>query len=167
MELLNNFGIEPILLVAQLVNFLIILYVLKRFAYKPLLTLLKNREETIKKGLKDAQDARAMLENAEQKERDILMKAQEQAKILLEETKKQNVEMMRKTEEETKKRTEEMMVEAKRQIQEESKSAEIRLKTYTSELALAFLTKATKELFTEREQKEAIQNAVKKMKGMK
>ena len=61
MNIFQNFGVNPILLLAQIVNFLIILYVLKRFMYKPVLNILKNREDEIKKGIEDAQIAEEKL----------------------------------------------------------------------------------------------------------
>ena len=52
MELLKDFGFDPILLTAQIINFLIVLVVLKKFMYKPVLDMLKKRENDIKKGIK-------------------------------------------------------------------------------------------------------------------
>src|SRR5207247_1964428 len=51
MDVLHNFDIEWPLLVAQIVNFLIIFYLLKRFLYKPIFTVLKKRADTIKEEL--------------------------------------------------------------------------------------------------------------------
>ena len=56
MEIIKNFGIDPLLLIAQIVNFLIIFYILKRFALKPILDILKKRENTIKEGLREAEE---------------------------------------------------------------------------------------------------------------
>ncbi len=55
MELLQTLGIEPKLLIAQIVNFAILLFVLWKVAYKPLLTLMKDRSERIEKSLQDAE----------------------------------------------------------------------------------------------------------------
>ncbi|MBU2632677.1 F0F1 ATP synthase subunit B, partial [Patescibacteria group bacterium] len=48
MEIVKQFGLDPVLLVAQIVNFLILLFILKKLLYKPVLELLKKREDTIK-----------------------------------------------------------------------------------------------------------------------
>ena len=55
MEILENFGVNPVLLAAQIVNFIIVLFILKKFLYKPILDLLKKRQFTIKEGLKQAE----------------------------------------------------------------------------------------------------------------
>ena len=61
MELLSNLGINGKLLLAQIVNFFILLYILKRFAYKPILKVLDDRKEKIEKGLRDAENAKDKL----------------------------------------------------------------------------------------------------------
>ncbi len=51
MELLTNLGIDWRLFIAQAVNFVILLVLLQRFLYKPLVTMLDKREARLKKGL--------------------------------------------------------------------------------------------------------------------
>jgi len=43
MDILNQFGIKPVLLAAQVVNFLALLFILKKFLYQPILKVLKTR----------------------------------------------------------------------------------------------------------------------------
>jgi F-type H+-transporting ATPase subunit b len=165
MEILANFGVEPVLLVAQIFNFLIIAWVLKRFAYKPILKLLQERKVTIEQGLKNAEDARKLLEQANEKETAILKSAQAQAKKLQDEAKKQSDQVLKTAEENAKKRTEQLLKQASEQISKETKEAEKRLETHVSELAVAFLQKAVSGLFSEKEQKEVMQKAMKSLKG--
>ncbi|MFA5800107.1 MAG: hypothetical protein WC840_04070, partial [Candidatus Peribacteraceae bacterium] len=54
MELLTKLGINWQLLLAQIVNFLIVLGVLGAFVYKPILNLLDARTERIRKAMEDA-----------------------------------------------------------------------------------------------------------------
>jgi len=54
MELLTKLGIDWKLLVAQIVNFTILLFVLYKFVYGPILAMLEKRTKTIEKGLQDA-----------------------------------------------------------------------------------------------------------------
>jgi len=85
MELIENFGLNPILLGAQIVNFLIILFILKKFLYKPILTTLEKRKATIKEGLDKTEEVRIRLEETIEKEKRILRTAQEQARKILDE----------------------------------------------------------------------------------
>lgn len=167
MEVLHDFGVEPVLLIAQIVNFLIIAYILKRFAYKPILTLLQNRKKTIQQGLEQADEARKLLEQANEKETALLKNAQTEARKLQEEAKKYSDEILKQAEESAKKRTEQLLLAAKEQIAVETREAEKRLEKHTSELAIAFLQKAVSQLFTEKDQKAVMEKATKSMKGTK
>lgn len=60
----GRFGLDPWLLLAQTVNFLIVLVVLSRFVFRPLLATLRARTARIDQGLKDAAAAKAERERA-------------------------------------------------------------------------------------------------------
>ena len=70
MDILNQFGVQPILLAAQVVNFLILLFILKKFLYGPILKVLDSRKKTIEQSLKNAEEIeRRLLETTEEKEK--------------------------------------------------------------------------------------------------
>lgn len=83
MELLHTFGIDWKLFLAQVLNFIVLLYLLKRFAYKPILKILENRTKKIEKGLKDADNSHKKLVEITEKERAVLMKARKQAQEII------------------------------------------------------------------------------------
>lgn len=167
MEILDQFGIDKYLLAAQIINFLIISYVLKRYAYKPILKLLQERKHTIEEGLRQADEAKKLLEQANEKQDVILRQAQVQAKKMQDEIKKQGEQMMKRAEEDAKKKASQMLTEAKEKIEEETKAAEKRLEAHTTQLAMAFLEKAVSGLFSPAQQKEVLQKATRQMKGIK
>ncbi len=167
MEIIHEFGIDWPLLVAQIINFLIILYILKRFAYKPILAALKNRQNAIQKGLKDAEEATKLLERTAEKEKEALRKAHADAKKLLDDAKAQRDELLHKTEEVTRKEAERILKEAREQIAFESREAEKRLSAHVSELAMHFLQRSLEEVFDQNEQEVVMRAALKKFKTKK
>ncbi|MCL5434940.1 MAG: ATP synthase F0 subunit B, partial [Patescibacteria group bacterium] len=106
MEILKNFGFDPAMLAAQIVNFLIILYLLKRFLYKPVLEMLKKRSDAIQEGIKQAEEARITLEKTLEEEKKILLKAKDEAKQVMEDSKLAAVAIAREIEENSKTQTE-------------------------------------------------------------
>ena len=54
MEALESLGIDWKMLVAQVVNFIILLLILRKFLFGPIVKLLDDRRKTIEKGLSDA-----------------------------------------------------------------------------------------------------------------
>ena len=180
MDILKNFGVDPVLVGAQIVNFLIIFYLLKKFLYKPVLGMLKKRADKIEEGLKQAEESRLALEKTLEEEKKILSKAQDEAKKIIEETfalmgisteaivysldEKRGHVFSQKIEEDTKKQAERILLEAKEQIDQESKKTEIRLSEQVSRLAEEMLTKSLEGFFGEKEQKQIAQKVVKQIK---
>lgn len=161
MELIKNFGLDPILLAAQIVNFLIIAYVLKRFLYKPLLSLLKKRRESIDQGLEQAEEGRKLLEDALVKEKEILKKARQQAEVLLKDSREQALLELKKAEDNARRHSERITEDARKQMEISAKETEKKLTDYVGKLAIELLAKSSEQLFSQKEQKEIMDRALK------
>ena len=167
MEIIKNFGLDPILLIAQIVNFLIILYILRRFLYKPILKTLENRKATIKEGLDKTEEATIRLEKIQEKEKRIFKSAHDQARKILDETKKESLEVLQKTEDESKIRAEDIIKQAREQINSETRVAEKRLTLHVSRLAVDFIKKAKEDLFSKEDQELIMRNVLKRLEKTK
>ena len=164
MEILKTFGFDPILLVAQIINFLIIFYLLKRFLYKPVLGMLKTREDKIKEGIKQAEEARLTLEKTLEEEKKIFAKAHEESKLLIADAKTQALEVTKEIEENTKKQAEKILLDARAQIEQDAKHMEQELGAKISVLAKEMLEKSLEGVFGEKEQKNILDKALKNIK---
>jgi F-type H+-transporting ATPase subunit b len=74
LENLAQLGINGNFLIAQIVNFLVLFFILRAFAYKPLLNMLERRRVRIEEGMKAADQVRQQAET----ERAELMKQMDQ-----------------------------------------------------------------------------------------
>lgn len=72
---MENLGIDAIQLGAQVVNVIILLIVLKKFLYKPVLGVLEKRQEQIEGGLKLKDEMEEKVKKLEDREKDIEEKA--------------------------------------------------------------------------------------------
>ena len=149
---------------AQIINFLIIFFILKKFLYKPVLDLLKKRRITIQEGIEHAEEARVKLEKVVIEEKNILKNAQMQAKKIIEDAREESIEVIKQLNDNAKKQTEKMLKDAKDQIIRESIETEKRLAVKTSKLAVSFLEKTLNEFFSLKEQKEVMSSALKRLK---
>lgn len=87
MELINTLGIDWRILLWQVVVFLVLLAVLRKFAYGPILAVLDERREKIAAGLADAEAAAQAKADAERTRQDIVTAAQkESARIIADAT---------------------------------------------------------------------------------
>ena len=164
MEILKNFGFDPIMLVAQIVNFLIIFYLLKRFLYKPVLAMLKKRSDAIQEGIKQAEQARITVVKTLEQEKKILLKAKDEARQIVEDSRLAAVEITHGIEENSKTQTEKMLSEAILRIEQESKETERRLSEKVSVLAADMLAKSLEGIFGDKEQKQIVKKALKQIK---
>jgi len=81
-------GIEPILLLAQVVNISIIVVVLNVLLYKPILAVLDKRKKDIAKNLENSESVKKELEKAEEKSASIVSEAKKEGQMIIEEMKK-------------------------------------------------------------------------------
>lgn len=78
-QLIQAFGIDAKGIIIQIFNFVVLTTILAYFLYNPVLNLLREREERISQGLKDAEAAKAAKEAAEDEKRRILTRANQEA----------------------------------------------------------------------------------------
>lgn len=121
-ELITTFHIDWKLMLAQLVNFAIVLAVLYRFALKPLTKVLTERQETIEKSLQDAKDIEQRLSETEARSKQAIREAQKEASALIEQAKRQADERRKELLAKTKQDIEQLVSAAKRQIEQEKQA---------------------------------------------
>lgn len=83
MEVLAKLGIDWKLLIAQAVNFIVLLWVLRRYAYQPILKALEARTKKIEQGLKDAASSQERLQKVVEEEKQVMAAAREEAHDIL------------------------------------------------------------------------------------
>lgn len=163
MEIFETFGLDWYLAIAQIVNFVVIFFILKRFLYKPLFNLIKKREDLVKETVEKSQASEEALATAEKQEKEIIKKAQVAAKQMIADAKEQAVQIVKDAEVAAKKQTDTMVKEAKVQIEQETEQAQAQLNKYVSKLSIDLLKKSLSNVFTEKEQSEILERALKEM----
>ena len=81
---MEQLGIEPQLLLAQIVNFLIILFVLTKLLYKPIIGMIEKRKKEIAEGLALTEKMREAQERQKEKENALLAEARREARNIVE-----------------------------------------------------------------------------------
>ena len=108
MDILNQFGVQPILLAAQAVNFLILLFILKKFLYKPILRVLEERKKRIAESLKNAEEIELQLQKTKEQSEKIIAKTLDESKKILDETNETAARIL----EDTHKEAEQILIKA-------------------------------------------------------
>ena len=82
-DTLNKFGVTWPKFLAQVLIFLIVYLILKKFAFGPVMQLLTERRERIAEGEENLKKIKADLEAAEEKKNEVISSANEQAERLI------------------------------------------------------------------------------------
>src|SRR6266576_3392780 len=80
------FGWDTKLFFSHVISFIIVAYLLKRFAYKPILGVLEQRRQQIAQANLNAEKIKQQLVEAEQRHAEILAKANAEAQKMIEKT---------------------------------------------------------------------------------
>ncbi len=81
----ETFGWNPTLFFSQVVSFCLVAFLLHRFAYKPILTVLEERRQKIAESLANAEKIKQELASAQTKAQEILTQANVQSNKAIEE----------------------------------------------------------------------------------
>lgn len=160
MEIAKQFGIEPILLLAQIVNFLIILFVLKKLFYKPLVKMLDERRARIAESLKNADEIEQKLAQTEERSTQIIKEAQDQSQQLIENAKEQSEKIIEQAQAESKRATEESIAQAMEQIDAQKLQMKKELESETLALVVAVTQKVLGKNLKSKEREDLTKSAL-------
>ena len=151
----------------QILNFLIVLFVLKKFLYKPVLKILDERAEKINEGLNAAEKSlKAQTQIEEQKKEEIVSAQREAAKILDEARKEaENLksDILNGAKEDASK-----VIEKERTVLEvRLKEQENKIKDNIGNLVAAATKSVLKEALTDDAQRQIINNQIKSLRKIK
>ena len=156
-KIFQEFGISWPLILAQVLSFSIVAFVLWKFAFKPVLATLDERQHKIESGLKYAEEMQAKLAAAQQESAAIIKKSQTEATRIIDDARKSAKDFLDKQTQEASAKASDMLVKAQQAIELEHKKmlsdarTEIaRLVVLTTERVLAKkLTDADRSAYNE------------------
>ncbi len=155
-KLLNEFSLG--LFFWQLLLFVALLLLLKKFAWKPILDAVNERETSIKDSLSAAEKARDEMQAVQADNKRILKEARAERDALLSEAKTASIQMINQAKEDAKAEADKIIAQAQEMIQNEKKAAVNDLKSQVAQLSIDI---AEKVLQTELKDKATQQKLVK------
>jgi len=143
------------------VVFILLVILLKKFAWKPILTAVDKRNESIENALKAAEKAKEDIENLTADNERILNEAKLERDALLKEAREIKDKVIAEAKDKAKIEAEIILVSAKEQITNEKMAAITELKNQVAELSIEIAEKIIKsELQDLNKQKELITSSI-------
>lgn len=140
------------LLVAQIVNFFIIMVLLKKYLYKPILSLLEKRRKEIAEGVALSSKMKEEEEKLRIKEEAAMGKAREEAMAIIESAKKQAKDVEKELIAKAHEQASAIVVRAKEEAGEFKKEAQVSLRREAVELAVRMAQRLLASVMTAKAQ---------------
>ena len=160
MDLIDKLGIDLKLLIAQAVNFLILLFILTKLVYKPILKLLDKRKKMIEQNVEDTRQIEERLTKIEEEKDKIISEASKKAMEEVEKAKKEAEEEKQKILTNAKKEISGLAERYRNQLQEEKKQLLHEVKAEVATLIIATSEKILRKEFKKDDQKR-LEDAIK------
>lgn len=160
MEIVKEFGISPILLLAQVVNFTILLLLLKKFLYKPVLKALDDRKAKIAKSLKDSEEIEKRLQKISDEQESILEKARSEASKIITEAKDESKQLTEKSLAQTKETMQQLLDKNKERLTLEKEQMMSEAKKELTDLVMAATAIVAKKEVSKSSDSKMIEEAI-------
>lgn len=160
MEIISTLGIDVKLIIAQVVSFLILFFILKKLVYKPVLALLEKRRNMIEKGVEDSRKIEERLTALEEEKNKVLAEASNKAMAIIEKAKKEAEEERQKALSTAKKEISGLAERYRTQLKAEKDQMFDELKGEMADLIVNSCEKILRKEFNKEDQKR-LENAIK------
>ena len=144
-SLVKTFHIDWHLIIAQMVNFAVVVFVLYKFAIKPLSKLMDERKEKISLGLEDAKRHKELLKQTEDEYKKIVNDARKESQEILSSAKKDAENTKRELVEQATEESKNIVEKGKKEILFEKEKMLNELRTELADLVVLSTEKVLKD----------------------
>ena len=147
------FGFDWWMFLSQCISFIIVCFLLQKFAYKPILNVLEERRERIAEGLANAEKIKQQLADAEVRYNEILTRANADAQKMLDEAKAGAAALSERKTQQAISEAEQIIVKAREAAVAEHDRMLTELKREVGRLVINTTTKVTGKILTPEDQR--------------
>ena len=155
--------LDPGLFVWTILTFLLLVFVLAKFAWKPLLKMIQDREDMIRSSLEDAEKAKSELERLNEESEAIMAKARSEAQSILADGKAAAEKVKDGIIAKSKEQANKIREDAGNQIQVEKDKAISEIKEEVVNLTLSVAEKLIQKNLSDADNKSLIEESLKKV----
>ncbi len=140
--LLNDFS--PGLFIMQTVIFLVLIFIMVKFAWKPIMNSLNDREEGIQNALDAAENAKLEMQNLQADNEKLLKEARAEREEMLKEAREMKNKMIEDAKTEASESAAKLVAQAQASIESEKKAAIADLKSQVANLSVEIAEKVVR-----------------------
>ncbi len=156
---------DPGLYIWTIATFLVLVWLLGKFAWRPLLAALERRQDAIKKSLDDAQQAKQELERLHVESRKILAEARVQAETILSETRSDAARLRDELKQKAQAEAAGVVKNAERQIEMETARALQQIRNEAVDISIAIASKLLQRNVSKEDNERLIEETFKQIEA--
>jgi F-type H+-transporting ATPase subunit b len=153
--------LNPGLTLWTAITFLLLIVVLGKYAFGPIVKMLDERERTIRESIDQAKHERGEAEKLLAQQKESLLKAQREAAELAKRSQQEMEAYRAQLSAQAKKDSDEMIANARRQIEEEKVKAVAELRSQVADLAVGAASRIVKSSLDDRTQRQLVDEYIK------
>jgi F-type H+-transporting ATPase subunit b len=142
---MDSLGIELSKLVVQIIAFLVFLFLLWRYASKPIVRMLDERTERVREGMEAASRMQAQLEATAARNEEVLAEARRDAQAILAQSREQGDALIERARDEAGRQSDEYMARAQATLRAETEQARQELRKEVADLAVLAASKIVRK----------------------
>ena len=159
----DTFGWNPWLFLSQVISFAIVAFLLRRFAYKPILAVLEDRRRRIEEGLINADKIKKELAEAEKRYQEIVGKANAAAQKMIDEARESSAHLAERKQQEAIVAAEQIIAKARESAALEHERTMESMKRELGRLVVETTAKVTGKVLTSEDQKRLQEEAARQV----
>ena len=152
--------VNPGLMIWTIVCFLVVLFVLSKFAFGPIQKMIDDRRQRIEQAIAEADNARAEARNLVEEHRKLIGQAKSESEEILAEARRIADAQRERVREETEEDRQRRLEETRRQIEQATTQALGQIREEVGKLSLAAAEKITRKSLTGSDQQRLIDEAL-------
>ncbi|HEV8701426.1 MAG TPA: F0F1 ATP synthase subunit B [Candidatus Polarisedimenticolia bacterium] len=157
---------DPGTIIWTIITFAVLAFLLGKFAWKPLLLTLEEREKTIKESLDQAQKARAEAEESARRHQETLAQARREVAALIEQGKRESEIVRAEILAKSRKEAQDLVEQGKKQVQYEQKKAMEDLRRQVADLAIQAAERLISRSLDDSHQRELVDGYVRDLSAI-
>lgn len=161
LEILAKVGFDWRMAVMNLINFLVIFYILKKFLFVPISKKMTEREGVIREGIENATKAKSELQMAEQRARELIDAAKQESNSIIQASHEEAKMLAESMQQKARHEIEVIVAQAKKNIDIEKQEMRDELRKETVELVILAVEKILGERLDQKGDEKFIQNILK------
>jgi F-type H+-transporting ATPase subunit b len=156
---------DPGLFIWTIITFLVLVTLLAKFAWTPLLQALEGRQESIRKSLDDARQAKAELERLQQESAEIIRQGRVEAEAIITRSRGDAERLREEMKQKARAEAEGIVKNAERQIQLETSRAVQQIRREAVDLSVMIASKLIQRNLTKEDNDKLIEEALQQVES--